>query len=144
MLWIIQRQSTFLTMIIGISLIAGGTCDYCWYLSFFGFLRLDLSPWGCRNRYFLVAFCRLIVRRPNLKVATNRPLHQQVKIPVQFYCHVAHRSVSLQLFPIVWVFLRSLGVNCYDRWVLSDVHKNYYKDWCLMKSQLTFLFLTYF
>ena len=30
---------------------------------------------------FLVALCRLTVRRPNLEVATKRLLHQQVKIP---------------------------------------------------------------
>ena len=52
-----------------------------WCLSFFGFLRPDLSPWGYGNRCFLVALCRLIVRRPNLEVATKRLLHQQVKIP---------------------------------------------------------------
>ena len=40
-------------------------------------------------------------------------------------------------------YLKSLGVICYDRWVLSVAHKNYFKDWCLMTSQLTFLFLTY-
>ena len=56
----------------------------------------------------------------------------------------AHGSASLQLFPVVWIFLRSLGVICYDRWVLSEGHKNYFKDWCLMNSQSTFLFLTYF
>ena len=27
----------------------------------------------------------------------------------------AHGSASLQLFPVVWIFLRSLGVICYDR-----------------------------
>ena len=47
---------------------------------FFGFLRPDLLPWGYRNRCFLVALCRLIVRRPNLEVVTKRILHQQVKI----------------------------------------------------------------
>ena len=41
---------------------------------------------------------------------------------------------------VVWIFLRSLGVICYDRWVLSEGHKNYFKDWCLMNSQSTFLF----
>ena len=55
----------------------------------------------------------------------------------------AHGSASLQLFPVVWIFLRSLGVICYDRWVLSEGHKNYFKDWCVMNSQPTFLFLTY-
>ena len=48
---------------------------------FFSFLRPDLSPGGYGNRCFLVALCRLIVRRPNLEVATKRLLHQQVKIP---------------------------------------------------------------
>ena len=52
-------------------------------------------------------------------------------------------SASLQLFPVVWLFLRSLGVICYERWVLGEGHKNYSKDWCLMQSQSTFLFLTY-
>ena len=36
-----------------------------------------------------------------------------------------------------------LGVICYNRWVLSEDHKNYFKDWCLMNSQPTFQFLTY-
>ena len=35
-------------------------------------------------------------------------------------CH-AYRNVYLQLFLVVWIFLRSL--ICYDRWVLSEGHK---------------------
>ena len=89
--------------------------------SIFGFLRPDLSPWGYRNRCFLVALCCLIVRRPNLEVSTKRRLHQQVKIPGYFLCHVAHGSTSLQPFSIMWIFLRSLVVTCYDRSVLSEV-----------------------
>ena len=54
----------------------------------------------------------------------------------------AHGSASLQLFTVVWIFLRSLGVICYDRWVLSEGQKNYFMDCCLMNSQPTFLFLT--
>ena len=42
---------------------------------------------------------------------------------IVFVSCIAHGSVSLQLFPVVWVFPRSLGVICYDRWVLSDCHK---------------------
>ena len=56
----------------------------------------------------------------------------------------AYGSVSRQLFPVVWVFLRSQGVICYDRWVLNEGHKNYFKDWCLMNSQPTFLFFNLF
>ena len=55
----------------------------------------------------------------------------------------AHGSASLQLLPVVWIFLRSLGVICYGRWVLKEGHKNYYKDCCLTNSQPTFQFLTY-
>ena len=40
---------------------------------------------------------------------------------------------------MVWVFLRPLGVIYYNR-VLSEGHKNYFMDWCLMNSQSTFLF----
>ena len=50
---------------------------------------------------------------------------------------------SLQLFLVVWIFLRFLGVICSDGWVLSEDHKNYFKDWCLINSQPTFLLLTY-
>ena len=50
---------------------AGGSCDYCWCLPFFGFLRLDLSPWGYRIRCFLIALCCLTIRMPNLNVATK-------------------------------------------------------------------------
>ena len=46
---------------------------------FFGFVRPDLSPCGYWNRCFLVALCCLIVRRPNLEVATKRLFHQEVK-----------------------------------------------------------------
>ena len=46
-------------------------------------------------------------------------------------------------FLVVWIFLRSMGVICYGRLVLSVCHKHYFKDWCLMNSQPTFLFLTY-
>ena len=39
---------------------------------------------------------------------------------------------------------KALGVIYYDRLVLSEGHKNYFKDWCLINSQPTFLFWTYF
>ena len=96
---------------------AGNISDYCWSLSSFGFLRPDLKPWGYTNRCFLVALCHLTVRILNLEVATMRLLHQHVKTPGQFHCHVAHESVSLQLF------LRSLGVICRGRSVISEGHK---------------------
>ena len=60
---------------------AGGSRDYCWCLSFFGFLRPYMSPWGHDSSCFLVVLYRLMVGRPNLEVATKRLLHQQVEIP---------------------------------------------------------------
>ena len=39
---------------------------------------------------------------------------------------------------------RSLGIVCYYRWIFSDGHENYFKDWCLMNSQLVFLISTSF
>ena len=36
------------------------------------------------------------------------------------------------------------GCICYDRWVLSEGHKKYLKDWCPLNSQPTFLFLNLF
>ena len=57
---------------------------------------------------------------------------------------LAHGSAFRQLFTIVWTLLRSLGVICHDRWVLSEGHKRYFKDYCLMNSQPTFLFFNQF
>ena len=45
---------------------------------------------------------------------------------------VPYSLMEVFLFPVVWILLRSLGVICYDRWVLSEGHKSYFKDWCLM------------
>ena len=61
---------------------------------------------------------------------------------VVFSATFAHGSASLQLFLVVRIFLRSLGVICYNRWVLSEGYKNYFKDCCLMNSQSTFQFVT--
>ena len=53
-------------------------------------------------------------------LATKRLLHREVKILPSFSAMFARGSSSLQLFPVVWILLRSLGVICYDRWVLSE------------------------
>ena len=54
----------------------------------------------------------------------------------------AHGTVSPQLFLVVWIFLRFLGVIYYNRWILNEGHKNYFKDCFLVNSQPTFLFLS--
>ena len=44
-----------------------------------------------------------------------------------------------------WIFSRSLGVICYNRWVLTgEGHKNHFKDRHLSKWQPTFLFFDLF
>ena len=58
---------------------------------FFGFLRL--SPRGYRNRYFLVALSRLILRRPNLEIVTKRVLHKQVKNTMAILVPCLHMEV---------------------------------------------------
>ena len=42
------------------------------------------------------------------------------------------------------LFLRYPSVICYNRQVLNEGHKNYFKNWCLMNSQPTFLFFSEF
>ena len=51
--------------------------------------------------------------------------------------------VSLQLFLVLWIFLKSLGVIFCNRWVFSRGHTNYFNNWCLMNLQPTFLILTH-
>ena len=48
--------------------------------------------------------------------------HQQVKTPEYFQFHGMNECVSLQLFLMVWIFRRSLGVICYNGSVLSEGH----------------------
>ena len=52
--------------------------------------------------------------------------------------------MSLEPLPVLWIFPGSLSVICYNRWILSEGHKNYFKDYCHMNSKPNFLFLTYF
>ena len=93
----------------------GGSCVNVDAYPFLAFSDLTCHCEDTENRCFLDALCCLIVKRLNLEVATKRLLHQQVKIPGDFWCHVAHGSVSLHLFLVVWIFLRYLGVIWYDR-----------------------------
>ena len=95
----------------------------------------------CFNLSTINLYCKNVFWT-NLEVATKRLLHQQVKYRGSFSAMFVHGTASLQLFPVLWIFLRSLGVICYDIWVLSESQKNCFKDWCLMNSQLTFQFLT--
>ena len=48
-----------------------------------------------------------------------------------------HRNASLQLFLVVWIFLRFLGVICYDRWVLSEGHHSFLY---ILPLKLVFIF----
>ena len=67
-----------------------------WHLS----CHLEVTEIGV----FLAALCCLILRRPNLEVAT-RPFHKQVKILRQFQFHVTLGKVSLQLLLVVQILV---------------------------------------
>ena len=55
----------------------------------------------------------------------------------------AYMEMKYLKYLVVWIFLRSLGVICYDIWVLSEGHKNYCRYWYLELAACV-LFLTYF
>ena len=56
---------------------------------------------------------------------------------------LAWSCISTEIL-VVWVFPWSLGVNSYDRRNLSEGHKNFFKDQCLVNSQSAFWFLPLF
>ena len=58
---------------------------------------------------------------------------------VLMHCHAW--TCVLQQFTVLWIFPRFLGIIFYDRGVLSEDYKNYFKDWCLMNSKPAFMFL---
>ena len=70
--------------------------------------------------------------------------HQQVKTWGSFTAMLFVEVCPYSYFWWCWYFWGPWSVICYDRWVLSEVHKSYFKDWCLMNSQLTVLILTFF
>ena len=113
-------------------------------LSIFGFLRPDLSPWGYGNRCFLVALCHLIGRRLNLEVAIKTLLHQQVKITAVVLmpssCMDVCRYSYFWWCEYFWCPWLSLDMT---NEFLVTITKKFFKDWCLVNSQPTFLFLTY-
>ena len=69
--------------------------------------------------------CCLISRRPNLEVATETSTSAGKTIGVLLVSYCTD-SVFLQLYLVVWIFLRTLSVICYNRWVLIGSHKNYF------------------
>ena len=75
---------------------------------------------GHWNNELLVSRASLTSWVEGASLATKRLLHREVKILPSFSAMFARGSSSLQLFPVVWILLRSLGVICYDRWVLSE------------------------
>ena len=58
-----------------------------------------------------------------MEIVTKRCLHQQEKHHGRFSAMFPHGNASLHLFLAVWIILTSLGVICYDRWVLNGVDK---------------------
>ena len=83
---------------------AGDSFDKCWCLSFFGFLKHDWSPWGYRNRCFLVALCCLIVWRPNLELEASPSAGKNtgvVLVPCEAWeCVPAAISAGVEIFEV--------------------------------------------
>ena len=68
----------------------------------------------------------LIVRRPSLEVTTKKASSSAGKnCWGSFSAMFAQGSAFLQLFPVVQIFLRFLGVICYGRRVLSEAHHSF-------------------
>ena len=93
---------------------------------------------------FLIALCSLIVRRPNLEVATKRLLHQQVKImgTVLMPC-CAWNCVpeTISGFINIW---KVTSFNFVWQMSFQWGHKNYFKGLHLMNSWSNFLILPLF
>ena len=90
-----------------------------------------------------VALCHLIVRRPNLEVVIKRLLHQHVKLPGQFYCHVrAWKCVPTAISGGTDI---SKIPGCHLLWQMSFQGGSQKLLQGLVSHELTaFLFLTYF
>ena len=58
---------------------------------------------------------------------------------------MSYMKVSLPLFLLELIFPSPLRFNCYKRQVLSEGHKNHFREQCLINLQWTFLiFLSFF
>ena len=109
-------------------------------LNLFVFHRPGMPPWGCRNVF---SGCPVPPDTKETKLASDDQEHPpSASKNTGFSFSAAHESVSLQLFPVVWIFPMSLGVICYSKWVLSEDRKNYFKDPRLINSQFNFLIFT--
>ena len=141
---LVQTESDFIVRSVGTDLRRWTL----FMLSFFGFLRPNLSPWEYGNGCFPVALCRLIVRRPNFPSAGKNketevsPSAGKSNGVVLVPCRAGKR-VSTAISGGVDIFEVS-GVICYDRWVLNEDHKNYFKDWWLSTHRLSFCFWPFF
>ena len=57
----------------------------------------------------------------------------------------AHKNIAMVLVSCCsWKCIPTSISGGVNRRVVSESHKNYFKDWCALNSQLTFLFLTHF
>ena len=89
-------------------------------VSYFGFIRLDLSPWGYKHRCSLILRYHVIVRVLCIKVCLRR----------YFWC-CGYTWGSCVLY-----------VTTDEFW--ERVAKYYFKDSCLISSEPTFLILCHF
>ena len=109
----------------------GSSCDYCWCLSFLGFLSPDWSLWKYRNVF---SGCTV---PPDSKETKLGNWGQEDSPSVGTSTRVV--LVSCCTWKCVPTTISS-SVNiskvpgCHFLSFVMSTHKNYFKDWCLMKS----------
>ena len=107
----------------------GRSCDWCWYISFFGFFRSDLSPWEYGNMF---SSCTMQPDRKKTELGGSNHMLFLQKLKITGVVLASYSAWTRNPVAI------SGGVDtkliCYDRWVLSKGHKNYVTDLYLMNS----------
>ena len=111
---------------------------------FSGFLRLNLSPWGYGNRCFLVALCRLIVRRPNTgnRDQAASPWAGKNNGMVLLLCWA--RKCTPTAIPGHVDISQLPGCHFSQHMSSQWGSQKLLQSWCLMNLQSIFLILTYF
>ena len=103
-----------------------------------------LSQWGCRYKF---SGCTVL---PGSKETEHGRSNQSVfpsaskNTGVVLVPCCAWKCVLTAIFWCCVYFWGPWMSVCYGRCVHSEGRQNYFKDWCHMYSQPTFLFLTYF
>ena len=131
--------------------LGNGLKKYVWNVARikYGFVKLVvilflLVTLNHKTWCFLIALCSLIVRRPNLEVATKRLLHQQVKIMGTVLMPCCAWNCVPETILDLSIFGRSLVLILYDKWVFSEGTKITSRVCISWTHDLTFWFYPFF